>query len=92
MQRTFFEAVRNIILFIGFIGEILNWKSRRTSVVKTHESKAGMVDNFDAAIMIVRSPYDAFMAEFNRVAGGHTGYADPKLFKTKGKLLLYAYV
>ena len=50
-------------------------------VVKTHETQRG---NFDRAILLVRDPYKAILAEFNRQSGGHVGHARPKAFKSKG--------
>ncbi|XP_039254712.2 sialate:O-sulfotransferase 1-like isoform X1 [Styela clava] len=75
----------------GFIGEILPWNSRRTSVIKTHYIVPKEATKFDEAILIIRSPYDAIMAEFNRFRGGHTGYAEEALFKTPEWIYFISY-
>ncbi|XP_043924352.1 WSC domain-containing protein 2 isoform X2 [Protopterus annectens] len=59
----------------GFKGEKDNWKSRRTICIKTHESGKKEIEIFSAAILLIRNPYKALMAEFNRKYGGHIGFA-----------------
>ncbi|XP_062445783.1 sialate:O-sulfotransferase 2 [Rhea pennata] len=59
----------------GFKGERDHWRSGRTICVKTHESGRREIESFDAAILLVRNPYKALMAEFNRKYGGHVGFA-----------------
>jgi len=63
----------------GFPGEGV--RDGSVVVVKTHETQRG---NFDRAILLVRDPYKAILAEFNRQSGGHVGHARPKAFKSKG--------
>lgn len=36
---------------------------------------------------MIRNPYKALMAEFNRKYGGHVGFASQAHWKGKGKLL-----
>ena len=45
--------------------------------VKTHEHESGAMNIFNKVIMLVRDPYEAIQAEFNRQysANNHTGYA-----------------
>ncbi|XP_048855564.1 WSC domain-containing protein 2-like [Brienomyrus brachyistius] len=59
----------------GFRGEKDHWKSGRTICSKTHESGRREIEAFDAAILVIRNPYKALMAEFNRKYGGHIGFA-----------------
>ena len=55
-------------------------------VVKTHEWGPHARQQFDAAILLVRDPFDCILAEFNRRAGGHVGYArQDKFTKDKGR-------
>nr|XP_020657581.1 WSC domain-containing protein 2 [Pogona vitticeps] len=59
----------------GFKGERDHWRSGRTICIKTHESGQKEIEAFDAAILLIRNPYKALMAEFNRKYGGHLGFA-----------------
>ncbi|KAB1255400.1 WSC domain-containing protein 2 [Camelus dromedarius] len=59
----------------GFKGERDHWRSGRTICIKTHESGQKEIEAFDAAILLIRNPYKALMAEFNRKYGGHIGFA-----------------
>lgn len=59
----------------GFKGERDHWRSGRTICIKTHESGKNEIEAFDAGILMIRSPYKALMAEFNRKYGGHIGFA-----------------
>lgn len=68
----------------GFKGERDHWRSGRTICIKTHESGQKEIEAFDAAILLVRNPYKALMAEFNRKYGGHIGFAAHAHWKGKG--------
>ncbi|KAI8442406.1 hypothetical protein MSG28_005922 [Choristoneura fumiferana] len=50
-------------------------------VVKTHESPPP--DQFKAAVLLVRNPRDAILADFNRHLMGHVGTAPISAFKMK---------
>uniref|UniRef100_A0A8C9VPG6 WSC domain containing 2 n=2 Tax=Scleropages formosus TaxID=113540 RepID=A0A8C9VPG6_SCLFO len=65
----------------GFKGERDHWKSGRTICIKTHESGRKEIEAFDAAILVMRNPYKALMAEFNRKYGGHIGFASQAHWK-----------
>ncbi|KAF2363004.1 Sulfotransferase domain [Trinorchestia longiramus] len=55
-------------------------------IVKTHEYGEQMRAPFSRAILIIRDPYQAILAEFNRQSGGHIGHAQPdKYSKDNGK-------
>ncbi|XP_068767257.1 sialate:O-sulfotransferase 2 isoform X3 [Struthio camelus] len=54
----------------GFKGERDHWRSGRTICIKTHESGQKEIESFDAAILLIRNPYKALMAEFNRKVAG----------------------
>ncbi|XP_007490031.1 sialate:O-sulfotransferase 2 isoform X2 [Monodelphis domestica] len=67
----------------GFRGERDHWRSGRTICIKTHESGQKEIEAFDAAILLIRNPYKALMAEFNRKYGGHIGFASQAHWKGK---------
>ncbi|NXG35799.1 WSCD2 protein, partial [Dromaius novaehollandiae] len=67
----------------GFKGERDHWRSGRTICIKTHESGQKEIESFDAAILLIRNPYKALMAEFNRKYGGHIGFASHAHWKGK---------
>ncbi|KAM6317957.1 sialate:O-sulfotransferase 2 [Podargus strigoides] len=67
----------------GFKGERDHWRSGRTICIKTHESGQKEIESFDSAILLVRNPYKALMAEFNRKYGGHIGFAAHAHWKGK---------
>lgn len=55
-------------------------------VVKTHEWGPNSWNRFSRAILLVRDPAKAILAEFNRQSGGHVGFASPDRYKrTKGR-------
>lgn len=55
-------------------------------LVKTHEWGPKAWAPFSKAILLVRDPEKAIIAEFNRQSGGHVGFASPDRYKrTKGK-------
>lgn len=55
-------------------------------LVKTHEWGSHVWGKFGKAILLVRDPAKAILAEFNRQSGGHVGFASPDRYKrTKGK-------
>ncbi|ELK03914.1 WSC domain-containing protein 2 [Pteropus alecto] len=64
-------------------GERDHWRSGRTICIKTHESGQKEIEAFDAAILLIRNPYKALMAEFNRKYGGHIGFAAHAHWKGK---------
>ncbi|XP_072101750.1 sialate:O-sulfotransferase 2-like isoform X2 [Mobula birostris] len=67
----------------GFKGERDHWKSGRLICIKTHESGRKEIESFDAAILLIRNPYKALMAEFNRKYGGHIGFASEAHWRGK---------
>ncbi|XP_049941719.1 WSCD family member AAEL009094-like [Schistocerca serialis cubense] len=55
-------------------------------VVKTHESGAEARAPFSRAVLLVRAPAPAILAEFNRQSGGHVGFASPDRYhRNRGK-------
>lgn len=71
--------------FPGFKGERDNWRSGRTICIKTHESGRKEIEAFDSSILVIRNPYKALMAEFNRKYGGHIGFASQAHWRGKGE-------
>ena len=70
----------------GFPGE-----SRRdgtVAVVKVHEGGPRVRAQYQAAVLLLRDPVQAALAEFNRQAGGHTGYAKVRSMLLYSKILL----
>lgn len=55
-------------------------------MVKTHDGSLKSVAEYQAAVLLIRNPYDAAVAEYNRVLGGKVGYARPGYFKVKGEM------
>lgn len=76
----------------GFKGERDHWRSGRTICIKTHESGRKEIEAFDSSIIMIRNPYKALMAEFNRKYGGHIGFASQAHWKGKGELLSPPYI
>ena len=54
--------------------------------IKTHESGKKEIEAFDSSILMIRNPYKALMAEFNRKYGGHIGFASQAHWRGKGQL------
>ncbi|CAG9559437.1 unnamed protein product [Danaus chrysippus] len=50
-------------------------------VVKTHEAPPLESDKFKSAILLIRNPRDAILADFNRLHKGHVGTAPKSAFK-----------
>ncbi|XP_075052877.1 sialate:O-sulfotransferase 1 [Mixophyes fleayi] len=71
------------LYYKGFKGEKDHWRSGRTVCVKTHESGKREIEMYDSSILLIRNPYKALMAEFNRKCGGHLGYATERHWKSK---------
>ncbi|XP_034004541.1 WSC domain-containing protein 2 isoform X2 [Trematomus bernacchii] len=67
----------------GFKGERDHWRSGRTICIKTHESGKKEIETFDSSVVMIRNPYKALMAEFNRKYGGHIGFASQAHWKGK---------
>ncbi|XP_034123459.1 WSCD family member GA21586 isoform X4 [Drosophila guanche] len=72
------------LLKTGFPAE--NVCNSSVLLVKTHEWGGKAWAPFAKAILLVRDPEKAIIAEFNRQSGGHIGFASPDRYKrTKGK-------
>lgn len=72
------------LLKSGFPAE--NVYNRSVLVVKTHEWGPKAMLPFNKAILLVRDPDKAILAEFNRQSGGHVGFASPDRYKrTNGR-------
>ncbi|KAG6455330.1 hypothetical protein O3G_MSEX009164 [Manduca sexta] len=54
-------------------------------VVKTHEAPPLEPDKFKSAILLIRNPRDAILADFNRLHKGHIGTAPKSAFKRKSQ-------
>ncbi|XP_077457595.1 sialate:O-sulfotransferase 2 [Stigmatopora argus] len=67
----------------GFKGERDHWRSGRTVCIKTHESGKKEIEAFHSCILMIRNPYKALVAEFNRKYGGHIGFASQANWKGK---------
>ncbi|XP_063695532.1 WSCD family member AAEL009094 [Culicoides brevitarsis] len=72
------------LLKSGFPAESISNSS--VLVIKTHEWGPNAWAPFSKAILLVRDPKKAILAEFNRQSGGHVGFASPDRYKrTKGR-------
>ena len=58
--------------------------------MKTIECCHTSIAQFDSAIVLIRNPYDAYIAEFTREATGgqHRGILDPKRYFVPGYFYL----
>ncbi|XP_068623422.1 WSCD family member AAEL009094 [Battus philenor] len=54
-------------------------------VVKTHEAPPLETDKFKSAILLIRNPRDAILADFNRLHKGHIGTAPKSAFKKRSR-------
>ena len=52
--------------------------------VKTHEHSPNSKFKFNKVILMVRDPFEALQAEFNRQSGGHIGHASANSYKRQG--------
>ncbi|KPJ12441.1 WSCD family member AGAP003962 [Papilio machaon] len=52
-------------------------------VVKTHEAPPLEPDKFKSAVLLIRNPRDAILADFNRLHKGHIGTAPKSAFKKR---------
>lgn len=72
------------LLKSGFPAESISNSS--VLIVKTHEYGSRGWEKFGKAVLLVRDPAKAILAEFNRQSGGHVGFASPDRYKrTNGK-------
>ncbi|XP_068166162.1 sialate:O-sulfotransferase 2-like [Antennarius striatus] len=68
----------------GFKGEGEDWRKGTTICIKTHSKEKESIDEFDSTILLIRNPYKAIISEFNRLHGGHTGFASKDDWKRTG--------
>ncbi|XP_055639655.1 WSCD family member AAEL009094 [Toxorhynchites rutilus septentrionalis] len=72
------------LLKSGFPAE--NIANSSVLVVKSHEWGPNAWAPFAKAILLIRDPEKAILAEFNRQSGGHVGFASPDRYRrTKGR-------
>lgn len=72
-----------VLKIMGFPGE--NIQNSSVLVVKTHDYGRNETQKYQRAILILRNPKDALLAEFNRLRGGHIGFARKEDFTKKWK-------
>ena len=60
--------------------------SKHVIFVKCHEWGHQIRNRFEKAILLVREPYGALLAEFHRRHGGHMGHAKKEDFE-KGMII-----
>ncbi|XP_039267205.2 sialate:O-sulfotransferase 2-like [Styela clava] len=67
----------------GMLGEYLPYSSGRTIVVKDHLFELKISPLYTMAVLLIRNPYDATLAEFvRRKTLNHTGVVDNDIFRT----------
>ncbi|XP_076810513.1 sialate:O-sulfotransferase 1-like [Clavelina lepadiformis] len=69
----------------GFLAEPPEISKVRSVVVKDHMLANNTMSSYQSAILIIRNPYDAMIADFNRFAsdGDHTAVVSEKRFQSK---------
>ena len=79
-----------MFIFSGYLGEMPEIASKFTFVIKDHLFKKdhGNLTMYHSIIFLVRNPYPAYIAEFNRMkSNSQTGFAKKNDFLSKSKLL-----
>ena len=71
----------------GFVGE--GRADDHVVVIKTHRS-VNYASLYDRAIVIIRDPHEAMMAEYKRRHGGHTSDPNDEIFKRNGMYVIDA--
>ena len=74
----------------GFLGESI--RNGSVLVIKTHHPPNNTL--YNRAIVLMRNPLDAIVANFNRIktGGNHTGVVNSTMFTSDGKYLcMYLY-
>ena len=67
----------------GLLGELEKMNNGRTVVIKNHDHNITLSDQAKGVVLLVRNPYDAITAEFNRVQSTkHTGTASLAQFNS----------
>ena len=79
---TVYSAI-NVNMKYIFEGEGV--RTGKVIAIKTHEKDYAI---FDRAIVLIRNPYDAILADFNRRTAGKVGYANSRLFETAGEYVM----
>ena len=69
---------------VGWQGEDIPCKEGRTIAIKTHKWHTVKKCAYEAAIILVRNPFYALVAEFNRQMTGKTEHLDAELFSALG--------
>ncbi|XP_077980550.1 sialate:O-sulfotransferase 2-like [Glandiceps talaboti] len=64
----------------GFVGEIEHWRKGKTIAAKTHGYEEGHIAEFHSAILLVRNPYKALIAERSRKHAGLHSYPSENSF------------
>ena len=79
----------------SFIGERLCPSNNSVFIIKTHDHPYNNVSkkfkkctepniNYTRAVVLLRNPYNAILAEFNRIKNGKTSVATKEAFETEG--------
>ena len=75
-----------ICFIVGLYGEMENADGEKVFVIKDHifiNTQDSL--NYDAAIFIIRNPYNAFRAHFNfKNTRSHTGYVEEERLLSEG--------
>lgn len=66
----------------GFFGETVSMTSNKILGVKDHVIHRRNKKSYEKIILIIRNPYDALQAEFNRKNTGHVGIRNESDFET----------
>ena len=80
-------------LILGFLGDLNRFRNGWTLIIKNHMVLKSNMDVYDSAILLVRNPYKAHIAEYNRKkTSDKLGYAKVDDFFSKGNANLALFV
>ncbi|XP_070547644.1 sialate:O-sulfotransferase 2-like [Ptychodera flava] len=65
---------KKLLYEAGFLGQMDNGDSGRVIAVKTHRYQPNMSQRYHAIIFLIRNPYGAISAEYNRQHSGKTSF------------------
>ena len=68
----------------GFLGEPKKFRNRKTFIIKDHMLSRDAMSGYDSAILLVRNPYKAHVAEYHRkITANHLDHAISDAFLSK---------
>lgn len=85
LRKCIFIYNRTVSL-AGFLGEIPEKKLTKSVLVKDHLLRMKIKPEFKSAILLIRNPHDAFIADWSRQKTGknHIGVPKAQVFHGQG--------